>query len=1206
LRALIFKELASAWPYFATVVVLFVTDIFALAFVDPFEVAPAERLEVDALGWLAVAGALVFWSAHSSIDHEVRGEHLELLDGLPTSREVIFAAKSVATGLLVATVAAAFVGREIIWWSTVAVDGGPSISSSAAWLMPRFVLALAALGSLGLFTGWLGSTGFALAIIALFAVEFLAAVSPGWQHFALSSLVVPTFDGSVPVPSPESPARWAVASLATGFASFAVMRGRGEAWLAAAASRVRRLAPAAGLLGLGLVVMSAGLMTLLQQDDLADLWIRAPVRTRLPGFEVYFASGPDDDDEDVPRARDLLRRIPEIERGVARFFGDASLPRLDLEITPWSGAHAGRYSGGKIRVDASPSAEATIAHELAHAHAFHAAGRVDVPDSLFATKFFHEGLADWVEAQVVPERSGAARNRALAASLFRAEEHHLAGLLDGRERMKERATEELYALGQAFVQALVETRGSGVLACLTRAERESPFTRSCGPLLWADLAARCRIDLEAISRRYEVILETWASQVPDVRADIRVNVVASERATRLEVLDVRNQSLDLSCRVRMLEDTSDALIVGSRVYSGMCRVPQDPLAGDEFWYQIGHALPTETLVPDDADRNVMRYGPWIRAEVPEDPSCGDLDCVREHSPPWPDPSPWSLAPLETEPHIDGLADGAVTHDDRYVVLGFRDGVIEVRTGSDGLVVGRWSEPYAELETVELSPDESRLLVRYEDRWTMWSMPDGRRLWRTSRAFASATFLPGHRSLLAMDGAGALHARDVETGQVVAHLASTGIERIHDLAGSRDTGHFVASTGNETLELISPNFVRRRTLQPEPARVIHLSNVRDGRAVYVKNREQVAVFDVVTGDEVIRVGARRHGALIDGGHLVVTSHDEELTVVSIEHQTRETHREVDADHVVPGRRAAFATNETITWSWWRYDLDRRAVEPWSERETTHLAVRVGVGPQLGVRSDRVLHLVSPDDCTTRLEVEDVPPSGAFDFSPNGRHVVASYEHVERMDLATGDREVLASDVDRVRSIEWAVDDTIALMTRDDVLLLRPSDRQLDVVGHPPTTPKHLVHRTDRGDVCALTWGGVRCFDLETGVRTLDQPETSAYGWLPATDHFLELHGGGRLVDESGAEFRLPPHPNQTLDWIGGLDERRVALETSDHRVVGFDAVTGRWDLDTRIHDEAIRGIERIPGTGRIASWTITGEVAIWDAETGDVICRRTFR
>ena len=435
----------------------------------------------------------------------------------------------------------------------------------------------------------------------------------------------------------------------------------------------------------------------------------------MPGFEVYYSADSGSRGEDVPRAEDLLRRLPRIEREVAQYFEDAQLPPLDLEITPWAGNHAGKYSGGKLRVDLSPTAEATIAHELAHAHAFHAAGRADIPESLDATRFFHEGLAEWIEAQVVPEHAGISRNYALSAALFRAREHHVSELLDGGQRMRTRAIEELYALGHAFVQALVHVGGIEVLPCLVRAERDSTFTRAAGPLLWADLARRCRIDLEAVSRAYAAILETWSDRVPDVRADLRVSVVRRADAPQLEVLDLHNQGLDLTCRFRPLEDTPDALMIGARAQSGTCDIPRTFLAGDAFWYQVGHAIPVTALVAEDDDTHAVQYGPWIRAQVPDAPRCAHLDCVRDHSVPWSEPNPWSLAELAAEPHIDGLADGAVTHDDRYVVLGFRDGVVEIRDGVDGRPAARWSEPHATLETIELSPDETRLLARYEDQ-----------------------------------------------------------------------------------------------------------------------------------------------------------------------------------------------------------------------------------------------------------------------------------------------------------------------------------------------------------------------------------------------------------------------------------------------------------------------------------------------------------
>ena len=452
-------------------------------------------------------GILSLLVGHGSVAHELRDGHVEFLDALPIGRARIFAAKVLAAALPCAVVVLASLAMDLTFLRIA--EPPHALSAVQAILVMHAMMAASAAGGLGLgmLLSWLGPLAWGVLGLAWFAAGCMGVVYPpllGWVPL-VGSYGELQWDHGVASHPLAPPVVFSIGGLLAVGLSGALFLGPGQALVSRGSlwtSLVRGglggclglvLIPAGGLGALALLLESGG--ALLRGVDVLE--------TR--DFRILYAP------DERAGAETVAAEIDDLSARVADLVGvpEGSPPlRLDVELLGAPHNHLGVFTGGKIRLAYTVDLE-TLAHELAHAHAFSLAGSAAWVHQEH-THFFEEGLADWVQARI----SGEDEIPAVAAAVSATGQGRFEDLVDEPRYVARHDIRQSYALGQAFVAALVEVEGNGAPGCLLGHLSDAGTRPVAGLALWYGLAARCDLDLDAVRDRWEARLRERAEELP--------------------------------------------------------------------------------------------------------------------------------------------------------------------------------------------------------------------------------------------------------------------------------------------------------------------------------------------------------------------------------------------------------------------------------------------------------------------------------------------------------------------------------------------------------------------------------------------------------------------------------------------------------------------------------------------------------------------
>ena len=263
------------------------------------------------------------------------------------------------------------------------------------------------------------------------------------------------------------------------------------------------------------------MMVSVGEDDETEGASDQPVRT-LDTEHFRFSYHPA---EEV-QARFIGREADQAYRRVRERLGAPAVEHIVADLTETSDHHLGIAGWKKMRLDIRPpKSEGLLRHVLYHetTHVLATAVAQGISGERDAeARFFAEGLAEWVTYQLLgpaaegaPRRDEARRIAGLAHGRFRL---RFQDLLDPESFLARHDEYLLYALGEVWVAALVETCGATSPAKVLRA-----FGRAAGPQrlrgteLWRNTLQGAGCDLDRVVGRYEQRLrqaEADAAAVP--------------------------------------------------------------------------------------------------------------------------------------------------------------------------------------------------------------------------------------------------------------------------------------------------------------------------------------------------------------------------------------------------------------------------------------------------------------------------------------------------------------------------------------------------------------------------------------------------------------------------------------------------------------------------------------------------------------------
>lgn len=597
MRALLAKELGALMPYsLAFGALLLVNGVSMLWNPDPSYVGFGTQLS-DGQAECATTWILGFLVGHALVAHELRDGYVEFLDGLPTTRTRVFAAKVLAGALLMSLLVAASMTEDLV---TAWLAPPPSALSPTRALLTVHALmlgtALAGLGT-GLLLSWL--QGLAWGVLGLAAV--VAGCAGVWA---------PPIRAWVPVVGTLGTLEWtgrtashpvgpvalqlALAAVAVGV-SGVLFSGPGRFLTAAGAGGLGLVrgvlvgcgvlvgVPVTALVALGMVALSGG-----------ELW-EGKDALQTPHFRILYAPG------EEAAARDVADGLDALSEQVGALVGDPAPLELDVELLGAPTHHLGVFTGGKIRLARSAD-RGVLAHELTHAHAFQLAGRATW-DHRDHVHFFEEGVADWVRATVL----GSAPVPPAAGALYATHQARFDELVDSSRHLARHDITQSYLLGQVFTVALVDVAGPDAPGCVLRALGRVPAGRDApGLALWYGLAATCSVDLDAVQDRWNVLLADAAQALGPI-PHLSARWIPASGV--LEVRDERGLSWPLHCGFRDDGDRSPEHWRYVRAdAAGRCVVPTEVQVGHTFQYQVGFEL------PDGGDRGIV-FDVWTDARA---------------------------------------------------------------------------------------------------------------------------------------------------------------------------------------------------------------------------------------------------------------------------------------------------------------------------------------------------------------------------------------------------------------------------------------------------------------------------------------------------------------------------------------------------------------------------------------------------------------
>jgi ABC-type transport system involved in multi-copper enzyme maturation permease subunit len=297
----------------------------------------------------------------------------------------------------------------------------------------------------------------------------------------------------------------------------------------------------------------------------------------------------------------FLQSADAVEGRVREFLGAESINRIEADLTGSAPHTAGVAHWKTVQIDLTAvgrdaeSLMAVLAHETTHVYIDHES-RSHLNDDFNSTRFFHEGLASFVEYHLFRPANQLAFIRRVAATMRARRQVKFAKLLDDSALMQELDTDLVYPLGEVFVAALVGRYGDSAPAKVVKAFNRPNAPKALkGFALWQDVFQACGYSLSAVEDGfYQVLDEAVADQrsfidsLPRLRGTIQVDA----RKILLRANHEGRAPGIVVCRFRPRSDTPARLYEYAFPGQGnVFPVNTSGYSDRSFWYQIGWQTP---------------------------------------------------------------------------------------------------------------------------------------------------------------------------------------------------------------------------------------------------------------------------------------------------------------------------------------------------------------------------------------------------------------------------------------------------------------------------------------------------------------------------------------------------------------------------------------------------------------------------------------
>ena len=598
MMALYKKELRGLLPLFALVLAIFGSDVLYRPF--------AERL--DEVTWVEQSGQLdsedskvVAWvflilglvAAYSAFPREHDEGTIEFLYALPIRRSGIFFAKVLAAWTVLVS------GLVLDQCAGAVLQAlNPQSWSGEQWrlgLAVRITLANSFFYTVilahGLLISFLRRFGLLLYAMAGFAVYLVKKFAPGYAWLDPTEILVFEFRGATLLLPWTGLVIHGLVALVAGALAYALWMGRAERMTQLYGRLPSHMAGrlALGCVPLALTIGGFAWMVALAAGELKDAAepVRyasyLPARAETLWYDFTYPASLSG------RAHELIREADRAYEETAAWLDIEPGLRIDADLNDAGASHLGIAQGGVIRIAlatlTSEEALMTLYHESVHAFQFELGDR-RVAEKMNSLRFFVEGSAVFVTAELLPDPDARQAHRRLAAAAFDRHAIRFEELADNEAFTTVHDTNLVYVLGETWTAALAEECGEEAVGAFFRAlDREDAPENLEGMALWQDTLRAAGCALEPVVARWgRQMRETVRQEKAFLEALPRLGGgVVEMDGEHLVFLAEPDRDLERPVETYYLRVRRDPSVSDDQVYTFTARMEAD---GSGAWFQV--------------------------------------------------------------------------------------------------------------------------------------------------------------------------------------------------------------------------------------------------------------------------------------------------------------------------------------------------------------------------------------------------------------------------------------------------------------------------------------------------------------------------------------------------------------------------------------------------------------------------------------------
>ena len=307
------------------------------------------------------------------------------------------------------------------------------------------------------------------------------------------------------------------------------------------------------------------------------------------------------------RALALARRAEGIHGQVRSFFGAEAPGEIVADLaSPLRHGLGGTANWKRVNMNLAMGADADeldaiLGHETTHVY-IDVLSNSRMSEKFNATRWFHEGLASYVEHRFFRPPEALHKLRRLAAAAHKRKAAEWDDLVDNAGWSLRRDANLAYPLGEVFVAVLVEQHGDTAPAQLLRAAGRKELPENLlGVTLWRDLFQHCGWDLAMTLDGYYARLRSLADGEyrEFVESLPRVSGRVRREGERIVIEPVVRGTLPEGCRIvcqlRRQPDDAETDFIQPHREDDLFWAERSALPGGTFWYQLGIKSPLADL-----------------------------------------------------------------------------------------------------------------------------------------------------------------------------------------------------------------------------------------------------------------------------------------------------------------------------------------------------------------------------------------------------------------------------------------------------------------------------------------------------------------------------------------------------------------------------------------------------------------------------------